>query len=251
MTRGCHTRDFARVTAQSQVWGPELRQSGLDGSSIPGSGAPTGAHAPVTGVAAVVGLCAGRRAAVAAELLPALEEEARQRQGLRADLERETSGPVGPEVAGAKDAPPWHRARDEAAKAAGASPRSVQRAKKVKERAPDLKTQAAEANAKGQPLRGVREAWTPTSASLLAGLARSAAHSTAQRRAQWCTSCPSCPMSSSATSSASRHGDPPTRVIEAADSKAAHPLPGPIRRRADKESLPFPSSGSGCGSVSG
>jgi hypothetical protein len=73
----------------------------------------------------------GQRAMIAVEALPLFEAEARRRQGSRTDLASQdsTSGQNCPEV---------RRARDEAGAAAGVSGRTVQTAKKVKEKAPDL-----------------------------------------------------------------------------------------------------------------
>jgi hypothetical protein len=73
-------------------------------------------------------LSAGQRAALAIDFMPELEAEARARQGHRTDLDP-TSGPSGPEVP--------VRARDLAAARVGASPRSVARAKRVQEHAPE------------------------------------------------------------------------------------------------------------------
>jgi len=73
----------------------------------------------------------GQRAMIAVDALPMFEAEARARQGRRTDLRSDSStfGQTCPEV---------HRARDEAAAATGVSGRTVQTAKAIKEKAPDL-----------------------------------------------------------------------------------------------------------------
>ena len=71
-------------------------------------------------------LTASQRAAVAADSLPFFEAEAKKRQGTRTDL-KTTSAPNGAEVV---------RASAAAAKTTGASPRMVQRAKRLKETSP-------------------------------------------------------------------------------------------------------------------
>jgi len=68
-------------------------------------------------------------AMVAADALPAFEEEARRRQGQRTDL-HPTSAPNGAQVSA-------ERATDHAAALTGASPRNVQRAKRIQEIAAD------------------------------------------------------------------------------------------------------------------
>lgn len=70
-----------------------------------------------------------QRAMLATTFLPALREEARQRQGERRDL---TSAPNGAEVA--KE----HRASEQAAQIVGVAARTVERAARVLEHAPDL-----------------------------------------------------------------------------------------------------------------
>lgn len=77
----------------------------------------------------------------AAEALPHLEEEARKRMGRPDDPRRghNKPGPTGP---GLSDEPSSaQRARDEAAELTGASPRSVGRAKRIKESDPELAEQ--------------------------------------------------------------------------------------------------------------
>lgn len=74
-------------------------------------------------------LTAGQRAAIAVEFLPELEKEARMRQGERSDL---TSGSTDPEVP--KDP---HRARNDAGALVGVSGATVDRARRVKEQAPE------------------------------------------------------------------------------------------------------------------
>jgi hypothetical protein len=76
----------------------------------------------------------------------------------------------------------------------------------------------------------------PGSVSLLAG---SAAHSTAQSEAQWCVPGHRPSMSSSPASSPGRHEDPRPRGFEDSEIDPRHPMPGPIRRRASKESGPL------------
>jgi hypothetical protein len=76
-------------------------------------------------------LTASQRAAIAVEFLPALEAEARERQGTRTDLT--TSGSKEPEVV-----PVPNRARVEAGALAGVSGASVDRAKRVKREAPEM-----------------------------------------------------------------------------------------------------------------
>lgn len=71
---------------------------------------------------------AERTAALAVEFMPALEAEARQRQGARNDLT--TSGSQDPEVP--------NRARVEAGALVGVSGASVDRAKRVKREDPDM-----------------------------------------------------------------------------------------------------------------
>jgi hypothetical protein len=73
----------------------------------------------------------GQRAMIAVKALPMFEEEARARQGKRTDLQSDpsTSGQTCPEV---------HRARDEAAAATNVSGRTIQTAKAIRAKAPDL-----------------------------------------------------------------------------------------------------------------
>lgn len=73
-------------------------------------------------------LNSSQRAMAGARLLPMFEEAARERQGARSDL---TSAPIGTEVR-------VHRADEEAADALNTSARSVARAKKVLNDAPEL-----------------------------------------------------------------------------------------------------------------
>lgn len=73
-------------------------------------------------------LTTSQRAAVAAELLPVLEAEAKKRQGARTD--RDYCGNVATMSTG-------ERSREKAAKLTGASPRAVQDAKRIKQNAPD------------------------------------------------------------------------------------------------------------------
>jgi len=71
-----------------------------------------------------------QRAAVAVEFLPELEKEARKRQGERTDL---TSGATAPQV----DSKDPHRARNDAGALVGVSGSHVDRAKRIKEQAPE------------------------------------------------------------------------------------------------------------------
>ena len=73
-------------------------------------------------------LSASQRAALAVEFLPVLEEEARGRQGSRADL---TSGSIDPEV------PKPARSREAAGALVGVSGATVGRAKQLKRERPD------------------------------------------------------------------------------------------------------------------
>lgn len=75
-------------------------------------------------------LSSSQRAALAVEFLPQLEEEAKRRQGTRTDLS--TSGSPDPEVP--KDP---HRARNEAGVLVGVSGSQVDRARRVKRKAPE------------------------------------------------------------------------------------------------------------------
>lgn len=75
-------------------------------------------------------LSVSQRAMIATDFLPHLENEARQRQGVRHDL-HPTSAPFGAEVDSG-------RASHQAATSVGVSPRVIERAKRVVEEAPDL-----------------------------------------------------------------------------------------------------------------
>jgi ParB-like nuclease family protein len=83
-------------------------------------------------------LTTGQRAMVAVAMLPELEARARGRQGVRTDLR-----------AGSPGSQNGHRARDEAARLVGASPRSVGDAKRLATEAPEL---AAEVRAGARSL---------------------------------------------------------------------------------------------------
>jgi hypothetical protein len=90
-------------------------------------------------------LSTGQRAMVAVALLPELEARARQRQGARTDLRA--------------DSPGSGRARDDAARAVGCSPRSVADAKRLATEAPRL---AAEVRAGARSLNDAMAELTGT-----------------------------------------------------------------------------------------
>jgi len=79
-------------------------------------------------------LTPSQRAAIVVEFLPQLEEEAKRRQGRRTDLEPNTSGSSDPEVSSPSEP---KRAREEAGELAGVSGATVDRARRVKEKAPE------------------------------------------------------------------------------------------------------------------
>jgi hypothetical protein len=238
MTAGAsYAASTGPVTARRRGWrAPRLAlrlrslRPGWRGERLPG-GEATLFEAPVTGAATLIGLCAERRVAQLVDAGQDAGTIATQANG----------GPKKP-CSDSEDGPPPASLKD-----LGVQSGRLSEARLIEQSFTDedLKARAAEATAKGQPLRGVREAWTPTSASLLAGLARCAAHSTAQRRAHQCVPGRRPPMSSSATAAADGHGTPPPGVSSARG--ATPPTPSAMGTRAEpaKESLSFLYAGSG------
>lgn len=86
-------------------------------------------------------LTASQRAAVAADFLPALEAEAKARMAAAGAKAAPARPATKPAPAGAPLPKFVERAADRAAQAIGAAPRSVQRAKRVKDADPDLHEQ--------------------------------------------------------------------------------------------------------------